>query len=289
MAITNVSFAADESTYPRYSLKSPSYSLDKVARDVAEVGCCVVEDVLTPGLVEAVGQSLYDVQEKIVAEIGMERLNRAREVGVLRLMQRYNDDFIKLLEIPALVEIVDRVLSPTAIQHAQNGFIVPSMAEDTPEPEVFQMSFHQDFPRVLNGYMMSLNVYLALSDFTERTGATRLVPASQQTVSLPSEEEIAERSVSAECGAGSMIIFDSTLWHAGGFNRSGNDRLSVNHQFTRSYVKQQLGYPRAIGAEVIERFAPRTQQLLGFYSRVPASLDEYYQPPEKRYYRSQQG
>ena len=34
---------------------------------------------------------------------------------------------------------------------------------------------------------------------------------------------------------------------------------------------------------------PRTQQLLGWYTRTPTSLDEYYRPPEERLYRSGQG
>ena len=86
-----------------------------------------------------------------------------------------------------------------------------------------------------------------------------------------------------------MIVFDSTLWHAAGDNRSGRDRLGINQQFTCSYVKQQLDYPRALGRELMEAQAPRTQQLLGWYTRVPTSLDEYYRPEDARLYRSGQG
>ena len=39
-----------------------------------------------------------------------------------------------------------------------------------------------------------------------------------------------------------MLVFDSTLWHAAGQNVSGRDRLAINQQFTRSYVKQQVDY-----------------------------------------------
>jgi len=34
---------------------------------------------------------------------------------------------------------------------------------------------------------------------------------------------------------------------------------------------------------------PRTQQLLGWYTRVPASLDDYYRPQEERLYRKHHG
>jgi ectoine hydroxylase-related dioxygenase (phytanoyl-CoA dioxygenase family) len=84
-------------------------------------------------------------------------------------------------------------------------------------------------------------------------------------------------------------VFDSTLWHAAGRNASPRDRLGINQQFTRSFLKQQIDYVRALGDEVVERQAPRTQQLLGWYTRVVTSLDEFYRPTEARLYRSGQG
>jgi ectoine hydroxylase-related dioxygenase (phytanoyl-CoA dioxygenase family) len=279
----------ERAVLPKYSLRSQKNWLEDATRSFAAHGCFVIEDALDSAFVSDLAGALYDVQAKIRSEVGDERLARAREIGVLRFMQRYNPNFIKLLEVPSAIEVIDRLLAPTAIQHAQNGFIVPSLPADAPEPDAFQMSFHQDFPRVLNGYMMSLNVYYAISDFTKEAGSTRLIPGSHQVATRPTQSEIAERSVDVVCPAGSMVVFDSTLWHAGGFNRSGRDRLSVNHQFTRSYIKPQVDYPRSIGADAAAKLAPRTQQLLGFYTRSPASLDEYYQPPEGRLYRSGQG
>jgi ectoine hydroxylase-related dioxygenase (phytanoyl-CoA dioxygenase family) len=46
---------------------------------------------------------------------------------------------------------------------------------------------------------------------------------------------------------------------------------------------------RALGDEVVLAQPPRTQQLLGWYTRVVTSLDDYYQPTDKRLYRSGQG
>ena len=72
-------------------------------------------------------------------------------------------------------------------------------------------------------------------------------------------------------------------------NVSGKDRLAINQQFTRSFFKQQIDYARALGSEVVQAQLPRTQQLLGWYTRVVTSLDEYYQPADKRLYRAGQG
>jgi ectoine hydroxylase-related dioxygenase (phytanoyl-CoA dioxygenase family) len=98
-----------------------------------------------------------------------------------------------------------------------------------------------------------------------------------------------DRAVPVLAPAGSMFIFDSTLWHAAGKNVSGKDRLAINHQFTRSFFKQQIDYVRALGEEATMSLPSRTQQLLGWYTQVVTSLDEYYQPAEKRLYRAGQG
>ena len=252
------------------------------------VGYAVIEDVLDSEFLASTREHMYSVQEQIVAEIGEERLAIAGELGVLRLMMRYDPYFFKMLEVPELLSVVDRALSNTAILHLQNGFILPSFPTDS-TPAVFQNAFHPDFSRVLNGYVASVNVMFAIDPFTRDNGATLVVPGTHQRMEPPDPAYLARHAVPAECAAGSMLVFDSTLWHAAGRNTSGKDRLAINHQFTRSFFKQQIDYVRAIGDTVIQEQEARTQQLLGWYTRVVTSLDEYYQPPEKRLYRSGQG
>jgi ectoine hydroxylase-related dioxygenase (phytanoyl-CoA dioxygenase family) len=136
---------------------------------------------------------------------------------------------------------------------------------------------------------MSINTFFAIDDFTSTNGATFFVPGTHQKEGRPADWYLDEHAVSAECPAGSMLVFDSTLWHAAGDNTSGRDRLAANQQFTRSYVKPQVDYVRALGDEVVETQRDRTQQLLGWYTRVVTSLDDFYQPAEGRLYRSGQG
>lgn len=251
-------------------------------------GAAVVENVLSPEFVKEAKTELYRVQQAILADIGPERLTRAGELGVLRLMMQYSSFFFKFLEIPEVLQVVDETVSSTAILHLQNGFVLPSYPEGE-SPSVFQNRFHMDFPRVLDGVLLSINVFFPIDDFTFLNGGTLVSIATQQSSARPSAEFLELTAKPVECPAGSMIVFDSTLWHAAGMNRSGKDRLAINMQFTRSYIKQQIDYVRALGANRIEALPERTRQLLGWYTRVVTSLDEYYQPPEKRLYRAGQG
>lgn len=259
-----------------------------VVRSVALDGYAVVESVLDPALVDETRTRMYAVRDCIEREIGTDRLKRAGELGVLRLMMRWDPFFLRFLALPAVLSIVDATVSPTGILHLQNGFILPSFPLSE-KLQVFQNNYHQDFPRVLNGYLASINVFFAIDEFTRENGATWVVPRSQQTPERPSQDTIEATAVPVECPAGSMIVFDSTLWHAAGANASGRDRLAINHQFTRSWIKQQIDYVRALGDAGVEAQPPRTQQLLGWYTRVVTSLDEFYQPAEQRLYRRGQG
>ena len=54
-------------------------------------------------------------------------------------------------------------------------------------------------------------------------------------------------------------------------------------------MKQQFDYCRQIGFDNVEKMSEGLQQVLGYKSRIPASLEEWYQPLEKRFYRNDQG
>jgi ectoine hydroxylase-related dioxygenase (phytanoyl-CoA dioxygenase family) len=262
--------------------------LPKAVEAVRYAGVAVVEGVLERDLVEETHAHLYDVQARIREDIGEERLEAAGELGVLRLMLRYDDFFFRFMELPEVLAFVDATVSDTATLHVQNGLVLPSFTEGA-APKVFQNRFHRDFPRILNGYPMSVNTFFALHEFSEETGGTLFVPGTHQIEGRPSDHYVLSEAVTAECPPGSMVVFDSTIWHAAGDNRSGRDRMAINQQFTRSYVKQQIDYVRALGDDVVEAQAPRTQQLLGWYTRVVTSLDEFYRPADQRLYRSGQG
>lgn len=274
------------------SARSSSWLHDAL-HGVGRDGYAIVEDVIEPELLERTRDAMYRVRDAIVAEVGSVRLERAGELGVLRIMLRFDPLFAQLLELEPVLAVIDAILSPTAILHLQNGLILPPREGAGTDAEAgagrFQRSFHRDFPRHLEGYVASLNTFLAIDEFTPSNGATLLVPGSHQRAVAPDGEEMAATAVPALCPAGSMIVFDSTLWHAAGANASGADRLAINQQFTRSFVKPQIDYVRALGDDAILRHAPRTQQLLGWYTRVVTSLDEFYRAPDERLYRGGQG
>jgi hypothetical protein len=147
---------------------------------------------------------------------------------------------------------------------------------------------HRDLRTFSGDLHLMVQLLVMLDEFTEENGATYLMAGSHQRADQPSDEEFFEKAERAVAPAGSIVVFNSNLWHAAGTNRSSRPRRALTIAFTRPFMKQQLDYPRALGYER-DDLSPTLRQVLGYNARVPASLDEWYQPPEKRLYQRDQG
>lgn len=258
-----------------------------IKRVIQHHGICIIQNIFAANVIEQLKAAMYDIQKIIHHNVGESKLRQSGDVGILRIPMHYHHAFYHLLENEMILSIVDHLISPNAILHLQNGFILPSGSERDISKR-FQNQFHMDFKRVLNGYLCSLNILVVVSDFTAQNGGTLAVPGSHQMTVIPDRNQMEHAAKAVEAEKGSVIVFDSTIWHCAGSNQSATDRLAINHQFTYAYLKQQIDYVRALGADTIQSLPERTQQLLGWYSRVPTSLDEYYVAPDQRLYRAHQ-
>lgn len=262
--------------------------LEEAQQLVNHVGFCLVEDVVVPKDCTAGITALHGSYEKVLNMITKERLQRAGEEGVIRGPMSFDPFFFKLLENTKIQQISEKLVAETSILHLQNGFIFPRH-DPTKELSKFQYTFHPDYPRYHNGHVSSVNVLITFTDINEEDEIFYIVPGSHHQNYKLTQEYCMRNKLSVSAKAGSVLIFDSTCWHCGGPNKSGGDWYGVNHQFSRSFMKQQIDYVRLLGNDLVLKQTDRVQQMLGYYTRVVTSLDEFYQPTEKRLYRSEQG
>jgi len=148
---------------------------------------------------------------------------------------------------------------------------------------------HRDQRTFSGAIRLMAQLLVMLDDFTEANGATFFLSGSHGLSERPPDSRFFRDAVRAIGATGSIVVFDSNLWHAAGMNTTSLPRRALTLAFTRPFVKQQLDYPRALGYERAQTLSPRLRQLLGYNARVPASLDEWYQPPERRLYQRDQG
>jgi ectoine hydroxylase-related dioxygenase (phytanoyl-CoA dioxygenase family) len=194
---------------------------------------------------------------------------------------------------PSFLDFVDD-LQPLVpyIEHYFGGkFILNSFggAINTRGHTSYAQRIHRDIRTFSGDTPLLLNTLVMLDDFTPENGATYLMTGSHKRAEKPPEEEFYKVAEQATGPAGSILVFNSNLWHAGGDNNTDRPRRSVTPMYCKPAMKQQFDYPRAVGYDRADNLLPHTRQVLGYNARVPATLDEWYQPRERRMYRADQG
>ncbi|MBO9636803.1 phytanoyl-CoA dioxygenase family protein [Siphonobacter aquaeclarae] len=146
---------------------------------------------------------------------------------------------------------------------------------------------HRDIRTWSGDLHLMLNMLVMLDDFTAENGATWFLGGSHKYAEKPSDEEFFKDAKQAIAKKGSIVLFNSNVWHAAGVNKTNDIRRGLTPMFTKPFFKPQFDYPRHFGYD--REFSPLAKQLLGYNARIPASLDEWYQVPEKRLYLPGQG
>lgn len=145
---------------------------------------------------------------------------------------------------------------------------------------------HRDIRSYLQDRVM-LNAIVLLDDFTVENGATWLLPSGMFQSAKPKNEDFDRWAVQVVAPVGSVVLFDSRVWHRAGVNRSSGPRRIVTPMYTKPFYKPQFDYCRVLGDDVW--LTDELRQIVGYNARIPSTLDEWYQTPEKRCYRPNQG
>jgi ectoine hydroxylase-related dioxygenase (phytanoyl-CoA dioxygenase family) len=163
-----------------------------------------------------------------------------------------------------------------------------SALNNLPNQPNFSSVVHRDLRFYSGDLPVMLNCLIMVDDFTIENGGTYLLPKSHLEERKPTDEEFFTKATQAIGNAGDILVFNANVWHASAPNKTQNDRKAIPFTISKSFMKQLLDYPRAIGYDKMLTFTEEMQQFLGYHSRVPASLDEWYQPEENRYYKKNQ-
>lgn len=194
-----------------------------------------------------------------------------------------SDSFIRLLDEMA-------PLDPYFESYFGGKYILNSLggAINTRGHTSYAQRIHRDIRSYSGALPLLLNTLVMLDDFTAENGATFMGSGTHKAADKVAEQVFYETAGRAIGSAGSVLVFNSNVWHAGGDNRTGAPRRSVTPMFCRPFIKPQFDYPRALGYDRTD-WSAHLRQVLGYNSRIPASLDEWYQPAPRRMYLANQG
>ena len=168
-------------------------------------------------------------------------------------------------------------------------FILGSFGSTILEPNgtTSTQKMHRDARDSYSAQNMLVLIIL-LDDSFEKNGATKMIEKSHLSDIQPTDREFEEQATSISGQAGDVIALNPYAWHATGRNITERSRTIITPMVTRPFIKPGVDYIRGIGENNVAQFNDRMKQILGYYSRVPASLSDFYQPKNKRFFRANQ-
>jgi ectoine hydroxylase-related dioxygenase (phytanoyl-CoA dioxygenase family) len=251
------------------------------ADEMNERGWCVLEPPIAPALVGALKQELdlaYESCRALQVANGLPRTE-----GTAHHLVCFGGAFLTLLEQFAAHPFIESFFGGKYILNTYGAVL------NEPGTSAYVGNVHRDLRSHSGGLRLMMQLIVMLDPFTDDNGATYLLRGSHRRAEPPAADEFFAHADRAIGPAGRVVAFDSNLWHAAGVNRSQARRRGLTIAFTRPFMKPQLDYPRALGYAAADAMSPALRQVLGYNARVPASLEEWYQPAERRMYQRDQG
>ncbi len=247
-------------------------------RRIETDGIVIVENVFDPAFVTRARAAL---EEAIRLETEWHHGKDYADYAMVLVCPMYDAVFTEMFDEPRFTEPLEAVLGEGCIVYAHTSSSMPP----GPDGRNYSVRIHVDSPRIIPGYVTNMGATIALDDFTLENGATYYLPRSQTRADAPPPEEFFRDAIRFVAPAGSVAFFNARVWHRGGENRTSAWRHALTVNMVRPWMKQRLDIPRILAGRDMSGFSQKALQKLGFLSQVPASLDEYYAPPEKRKFR----
>ena len=190
-----------------------------------------------------------------------------KEENIARSLLNYSSSFLEFAIDTRLLSFMSLLLGEYFIIHLQNGVI------NKPSKKHHQASWHRDIPyqNLTTSKPLAVSAFLCLDDFTKNNGGTVLLPYSQKFDNFPSDKFIKENELQIQASKGSIIIFDSMLFHRSGFNNSKYDRRGVNTVYSRPFVKQQIEFTLQYPIKLNDSLC----RILGFDSRTAENVNDF--------------
>lgn len=257
-------------------------NFDQLDRDLAERGWALVHGVYSRSRIEAARDELDEIRpiyEEVQAEAGVaeESRNAYHHTVVLS---------------PAQLSLLDPNPLHGYLEHYFEGrYILNAMGTSYIEPdaEVYTQKIHRDLRSFSGTARILLNTLIMLDESTTENGATWMLEGSHRQGGKPTEAYFYEHAVRALGEPGDLLLFDGNIWHAAGNNTTGQPRRIITPLYSKPFVKQSLDYPRAFGYDFGRRISPELRQILGYNALTPCTLQEFYKPRERRFYKADQG
>jgi ectoine hydroxylase-related dioxygenase (phytanoyl-CoA dioxygenase family) len=215
-------------------------------------GYAVLPQVLSGEQLDAIRTRLAEL---LVAEGDQAGLEVHQEAGTNRLADLVNKG---PMFRPCFTD--PRVLA--SVGHVLGQFKLSSLNFREALPGQGLQALHADYggPAPAEGFQVCNSVWL-LDDFTAENGATRVVPGSHRAdtvprLAMPDPTAAHPDEVLLIAPAGTVVVFNSHLWHGGTVNHTDRPRRALHGYFARRERGQQTDQRKYLRPETRAGLSP---------------------------------
>ncbi|MFZ3561297.1 MULTISPECIES: phytanoyl-CoA dioxygenase family protein [unclassified Streptomyces] len=259
-------------------------SAEEILKIVARDGGVIIKDFLTQDQIERfnadIEQPLQALrpgsthENEIVAEF------HGRNTKRLTNLVSHSPTFrSEIIDHPLVHEIGDQVF----LEESGTYWMTTAQVIEIGPNSAGQM-LHRDlenwFPFIgmgPKGPEVTINFLVALTDFTEENGATRVIPGSNHWGDFE-DRGTPEQTIPAVMNAGDALFISGKTAHGGGANQTSDFyRRGVAFTFNAGYLTGEEAYPFLVDLDVAKTLSPRVQRVLGFRSQYPTGSPGLWQ------------
>ena len=191
------------------------------------------------------------------------------------LYNLYNKDvkFLQFIDNPTIIGLIKKLLQQGSYQNSGEIICQDFMAR-TPLGAASAQQMHNDSRIVGSIYPIMVNTIWALDPFTKENGATRFVLGSQKYLKFPKNGKKYENEIIIEAPAGSVMIFNSAIWHGGSaIKEKVVRRWSILIRYARWFYKTSFDHQKSTPNFIYNKMSKNQKDLMGF--RFIAPKDEF--------------
>lgn len=234
-------------------------TLKRHLSEIEEHGYTLVEDAFDLSLADDICDVLQEIESSDNVEPAKNLFEGHHTFRIYNLLAKH-PVFQKVPILENLLPIVENVLD--------DGCLISSLSSIAIAPNERAQPIHADDQAIALARPhkpLVCNSMWALTDFTEENGATRIIPGSHKYDHFPEYgPDIHYDSIPAEMKRGSILVWNGSLWHGGGANRSSERRIGLAMNYCAGFVRQQENQQLGIPLELAKTFSLRLQDLCGF-------------------------
>ena len=197
--------------------------------------------------------------------------NAADPAFIARLRKRILKDGTNMMRLDKDPIYAEAALNSKVMAIAEfsvgRGFLLYGLTTTVRAMGAPGMHLHADqelVPTPFPEHNMMLVACWACDDFTKEGGATLVIPGTKVLRRHPRKDEAADlsRAIAIECPAGSIAVWDGSIWHANWPRTIEGERVALHAVYTRMMMRPGECYAH-VADQLIETYGTRMSQLLG--------------------------